>query len=63
MKYAWSHGNLRIMVSDGTFTTDGVFKHVILLALTFDGSNNLVVVACACVDGEDDNNWVWFLNS
>jgi Transposase, Mutator family len=61
MKHLWTHG-LRLMVSDGTFTTSGFFKHVILLAVTFDGNNQLCIVAFAVVAIEDNDNWLWFLS-
>jgi hypothetical protein len=50
-----------MIVSDCTFTTSGVFKHTLLLAVTFDGNNKLVVLAFAAVDIENEENWVWFL--
>jgi len=50
-----------LIFSDGTFTTSGVFKHTLLIAVTFDGNNNIVILAFAACDIEDEENWVWFL--
>jgi len=38
-----------------------VFKHTLLIAVTFDGNDNIVILAFAACDIEDEENWVWFL--
>jgi hypothetical protein len=59
-KYAWSVGSIRVVTSDGTFTTSPVFNHIILLAVTHDGNNQLVLLAYAICDIENESNWTWF---
>ena len=39
---------------------DTAFKHIILLAVAFDGNNQLIILAFAIVAIEDADNWVWF---
>lgn len=60
MKRAWCHNVVKIVVSDGTFTTGGYFKHTLLLAVSFDGNNNIIVLAVAAVYVEDGDSWLWF---
>ena len=59
MKAVWAkHGTFKLVVSDGTFTLDGQFKHTLFLAVTFDGNNELVVLAFAVADVENGENWM-----
>lgn len=51
---------MRFFVCDGTFTRSIGFKHIILVAVTFDGNNQIVTLAFATVDVENADNWVWF---
>jgi hypothetical protein len=44
-KHAWSNG-MQIMISDATFTRVSHLKHTLLLAVTFDGNNQLLVAPC-----------------
>lgn len=60
-KHQWTVGSVRIIVTDGTFTKTGIFTHTILLAVTYDGNNELVLLAYAFCPKENTENWVWFL--
>jgi hypothetical protein len=59
-KHAWDIGSIRVITSDGTFTKSGVFNHIVLLAVTHDGNNELVLLAYAICDVENEDNWTWF---
>ena len=61
-KEMWRQGNIGLVVADGTFTTYGVFKHTMLIAVSFDGNNQIVVLAFAACDIENTSNWCWFLS-
>ena len=49
-----------MIVIDGTHTKLADFKHIILLAVTFDGNNEIVILSFAVVEVENKDNWVWF---
>jgi hypothetical protein len=57
-KHQWMVGSVRIIVTDGTFTKTGIFTHTILLAVTYDGNNELVLLAFAFCPKENTDNWV-----
>lgn len=59
-KEFWNCAGIRFAVCNGAHTRGSAFKHVVLLAVTFDGNNQLVTLAFAIVPVEDSNNWVWF---
>ena len=59
-KHFWNEAKIKMVVCDGTFTTSGVFKHTILLAVTFDGNNEIIILAVGICDIENADNWVWF---
>ena len=59
-KHFWSNAGIRLVVCDGTFTKSRGFKHIILIAVTYDGNNQVVILAFAIVDAENAENWVWF---
>ena len=58
-KNAWD-GALQIMVVDGTFLKGHIFDQVVLLAVTYDGNNNQILLPYANVTSETEDNWVWF---
>ena len=58
-KKAWD-GALQIMVVDGTFLKGHIFDQVVLLAVTYDGNNNQILLLYAIVTSETKDNWVWF---
>ena len=60
MKHFWKTGTIRMIVMDGTHTKLHDFKHIILIAVTFDGNNEIVILAFAVVDVENKDNWCWF---
>ena len=60
MKHFWSKAIIKMIVIDGTHTKLSDFKHIILLAVTFDGNNEIVILSFAIVDVENKDNWVWF---
>ena len=51
-----------MIVMDGTHTSTKLddFKHIILIAVTYDAYNEIVILAFALVDVENKDNWVWF---
>lgn len=59
-KQFWNEAGVDLVVCDGTHTRNSHFRHIILLAVTFDGDNQLVILAFAIVDAETAENWVWF---
>ena len=60
MKHFWRTSCIRMIVIDGTHTKLPDFRHIILLAVTFDGNNEIVILSFAVVDVENKDNWVWF---
>ena len=56
-KKAWE-GALQIMVVEGTFLKGHIFDQVVLLAVTYDGNNNQVLLSYAVVTSETEDNWV-----
>lgn len=60
-KTFWKHARIPIVICDGTHTRGGIaFKHIILIACTFDGNNQVTILAFAIVPVEDADNWTWF---
>ena len=60
-KHFWSKACIDLVICDGTFTRSrSGFKHVVLIAVTFDGNNQLVILGFAIVGVEDAANWTWF---
>jgi Transposase, Mutator family len=59
-KHFWRHAVIEMCVCDGTFTRSNAFKHIILIATTYDPNNNITIMALAVVDCENAHNWVWF---
>ena len=62
VKQFWENGGcLPIYAVDGTFTMSGKFKHTILFAVSYDANNELVMLAYAICNIENEANWNWFL--
>ena len=59
-KRFWSNDGIRLVLCDGTFNKTRGFRHIILIACTFDGNNQVIILAFAIVDTENADNWVWF---
>jgi hypothetical protein len=59
-KTFWKHGQIGLTICDGTHTRGTAFKHIVLITVTFDGNNQLVVLSFAIVPAENSDNWVWF---
>ena len=57
-KMFWENAGISLFLCDGTHTKCSSFKHILLLAVTFDGNNQLVLLAFAVVDVENSDNWV-----
>ena len=51
---------ISLLACDGTFTRGIPFKQTILLAVTYDGQNELCILAFACLEAENADNWVYF---
>lgn len=62
-QHLWAEGAIRMIVADGTFTKGLDFKHTVLLGVTFDAENKIVVLCAAIVPVENADNWVWFQNN
>ncbi|KAI2494021.1 hypothetical protein MHU86_20507 [Fragilaria crotonensis] len=60
-KLAWECGCIRIVIADGTFSKGGHFQQTLLLAVAFDGNNEIVLLALSIVDVENEDNWTWFV--
>ena len=45
---------------DGTFLKGHIFDQVVLLAVTCNSNNNWILVSCAIVTSETEDNWVWY---
>lgn len=56
----WVCASIRLVICDGTHTKSTTFQYVVLIAVTFDGNNQVVVLAFAIMDVENAANWVWF---
>lgn len=46
-KTFWQHAGIGLTVCDGTHTKGSAFKHTLLLAVTFDGNNQVTILAWA----------------
>jgi hypothetical protein len=57
--FAFKHCRL-VICNDGTFLTRK-YKSTILTAVAADGNNQLLPLAIAFVEGENGENWYWFL--
>ena len=44
-KRFWSNAGIRLVLCDGTFNKTRGFKHIILIACTFDGNNQVTILA------------------
>ena len=62
MKHFWQKSCIRMIVIDGTHTKLPDFRHIILVAVTYDANNEIVILSFAVVDVENKDNWVWFQN-
>ena len=60
MKHFWKKSCIRLIVIDGTHTKLPDFRHIILVAATYDANNEIVILSFAVVDVENKENWVWF---
>jgi hypothetical protein len=59
-KTFFKYAGINVFFYDGTFSRSIGFKHTILIATTFDGNNQVMMLAFAIIEVEDANNWVWF---
>jgi MULE transposase domain len=59
-KTFWVTTNMTMIICDGTFTKCKLYKHIVLIAVTFDGNNQVSILAFAVVDCENADNWTWF---
>ena len=59
-KHFWKKACIKLIVIDGTHTKLQNFRHILLVVVTFDANNEIVLLSFAIVDVEDKNNWVWF---
>ena len=59
-KHFWKNAGIRLFLCDRTFTRTKGFRHIILIAGTFDGNNQMIILAFAVVDCKNADNWVWF---
>ena len=59
-KHFWSNAGINLILCDGMFTKTRGFCHIVLIAATFDGNNQVTILAFAVVDIKNAENWVWF---
>jgi MULE transposase domain len=59
-KHFWSRAGIRLLVCDGTHTRNNCFKHIVLIATSYDANNQIVILAFAIVEVENAESWVWF---
>jgi transposase-like protein len=57
---AFKHCRPLVLV-DGTFLT-GKYRSVFMIAVGVDLDNQLVPLAFALAEGENDDSWCWFMN-
>jgi hypothetical protein len=64
-KNAWKHSKINFFVSDAseTSTNWSSFQMSLLLAVTLDGNNDVVLLAMALCDSPSELNWIWFLQN
>jgi MULE transposase domain len=59
-KHFWSYAGIGLVCCDGTHTKNNAFKHIVLIATSYDANNQIVILAFAIVDVENADNWTWF---
>lgn len=64
-KHAWKHSKVRLVISDACDTSSSwsSFHMSMLIAATFDGNNQVVVLAFALCDEDTELNWFWFVQN
>ena len=61
VKEFWANnGFTPLFAVDGTFTTSGIMRHRLLLAVSYDGNNELVHLAFGVCEIENTENWRCF---
>jgi len=62
-KHAWKHCQMRLVTLNASFRTGGHFSHVLLLAVTYDANDDMIILAMGLCDEEKESNWVWFMQN
>jgi hypothetical protein len=50
-KELWTHAKIGLINANGTHTRSLFFKHIVLIATTYDANNQIVILAFACHRG------------
>lgn len=61
--YAWQRCRMRCVTLNSSFRTGGHFSHTILLAVTYDADDDIIILATGICDEESPTNWVWFVKN
>jgi hypothetical protein len=64
-KHAWRHSRMHLFMSDAsnTSTSWSSFQMSLMMAVTLDGNNDVVVLALALCNSDNELNWIWFLQN
>ena len=64
-KHAWRHSQMHLFISDACETSSNwsSFQMSLLMAVTLDGNDQVVVLALALCDSDSELNWIWFLQN
>jgi hypothetical protein len=64
-KHAWKHSKTKLFISDASNTATNwmSFNMSMMLAITLDGNNDVVVLAIALCDDDSELSWIWFLQN
>lgn len=64
-KHAWKKCHMRFITLNASFRTGGHFSHTVLLAVTYDANDDIIILATGICDEESSSgsNWVWFMQN
>lgn len=62
-KHAWKHCKMRFLILNASFRTGGHFGHTVLLAVTYDANDEVILLATALCEAESQSNWSWFVQN
>ncbi len=62
-KHAWKHCHTRFVTLNASLRTEGHFSHQILLAVTYDSNDEILLLAAGICDEENCSNWLWFVQN
>lgn len=64
-KHAWKNSRVHFFMSDASNTSSSwsSFQMSLMMAVTLDGNNEVIVLALALCDSDSELNWIWFLQN